>query len=196
MDYSATPTLTGEHIILRQLSIDDEAELQTACADGELWKLWYATIPRPEGVGELIRDHLRAQSAGERAPWAVVDKRSSRVIGVTTYLNIVQEHKRLDVGYTWIAGSFQGTSVNVEAKYLLLSRAFEELGVNRVELRTHFYNRRSRAAIEKLGAKLDGILRKHTILPNGTTRDTCVYSLIDDDWPTAKVSLRYRLGLL
>lgn len=194
--YSQAPTLEGAHIRLEQLSPAHKEDLRVACADGELWKLWYTSVPEPSGIAAQIRGHLDAQAAGKRAPWAVVDKRSSKAIGVTTFLGLAPEHRRLEIGHTWYAGSAQGTLVNAEAKYLLLTRAFSELQAHRVEWRVHWFNHRSRAAVEKLGAKLDGVLRKHTIMANGTVRDTCVYSLIDDDWPTARFALEHRLGLL
>lgn len=193
MTYAAAPTLPGTHVQLEKLSLDHEPDLREACADGELWKLWYATVPRPEAITGKITEHLAAHEAGERAPFAVVDKRSHRAVGMTALFHIDTPHKRVEMGHTWLAQSVHGTLINAEMKFLLLRRAFEVLGVHRVEWRVHLHNHRSRRAVEKIGAKLDGILRKHTILPNGTARDTCVYSLIDDEWPAAKASLEHRL---
>jgi RimJ/RimL family protein N-acetyltransferase len=128
------------------------------------------------------------------APWAVVDARSGRAVGMTTYCNLDPGNRRLEIGATWLGVEAQRTGINVEAKRLLLGRAFEVLECIAVEFRTHWHNRQSRGAIERLGAKQDGVLRKHKLFENGTIRDTVVYSIVDDEWPTVRLGLDARLG--
>ena len=188
------PISLGGHLVaLEPLGTAHRDELTTAAADGELHRLWYTTVPAPERVGVEIERRLKLQSAGSMLPFAVIDRSSGRAVGMTTYMNIDAAHRRLEIGSTWYRKSVQRTGVNTECKLLLLTHAFEKLDCIAVELRTHFMNQQSRRAIERLGAKLDGVLRSHQIMPNGTIRDTCVYSIIAPEWPAVKANLAWQL---
>ena len=188
------PTLKNEFVELRQLSADDHDGLVDAVRVADLWRTWYTRIPSPEGMADEISRRLDAQAAGTMAPWTIVDARSQRVVGMTTYMGLDPENRRLEIGSTWVSRVVQGTRVNPAAKLLLLERAFEELDCIAVEFRTHWHNQQSRAAIAKLGAKQDGILRNHSIFDNGTVRDTVVFSIIDGEWPTVRYGLQERLA--
>lgn len=146
------------------------------------------------GVPEYIEAYLADQHRGARAPWAIVSPEGS-AIGVTTFLHPDPTNRNIEIGSTWIAKNAQGGKFNKAAKLLLLQRAFVDLGCLRVEIRTHYMNRQSRAAIEGLGAKLDGVLRRHKILASGLVRDTCVYSILDIEWPEVKTSLKAHLNM-
>lgn len=191
-----TPTaLTGRIVRLEPLSHDHTAGLIDAVTDGELWNLWYTHIPTPEGMSAEIDRRLALQDAGSMIPFATRDLRTDRLIGMTTYMNIDASVPRVEIGSTWNAKSSQGTGTNAESKLLLLTYAFEVWNCPAVEFRTSWHNRQSRAAIERLGAKLDGVLRQHSYTDDGSLRDTCVYSVIAAEWPQVRASLRYRLGL-
>ena len=151
-------------------------------------------IPAPAAMENEIRRRLSLQKKGLMAPWAIIDSATGRAVGMTTYCNLDPDNRRLEIGSTWISRASQGTGVNTAAKLLLLTRAFEELGCIAVEFRTHWHNRQSRAAIEKLGAKQDGVLRNHTIFETGTIRDTVVFSIIDNEWLTVKFALTDRIN--
>ena len=186
--------LEGQNCCLELLTKNHCEELVEAVKDGELWKLWYTFVPSPETMQEEINYLLSLFNQGSMLPFVIIYK--EKVVGMTTYLNINKAHRRLEIGSTWIKKSCQKTGVNTESKFLLLNHAFEDLKVQAVELRTHYLNQASRRAIERLGAKLDGILRNHMIMPkNGSKRDTCVYSIIDSEWPTIKVHLQATLKL-
>lgn len=182
-------TLTGTRVTLEPLSFDHHEGLVAALKDGEMWKLWYTSIPTPDRLGAEIERRLRLQAAGSMLPFAVRENAGGRVVGMTTYMNVEEAHRRVEIGSTWYGRSVQRTGLNSQCKLLLLSHAFEQLRCIAVEFRTHFFNRQSRNAIERLGAKLDGILRNHQIGSNGTLRDTCVYSIIAGEWPTVKANL-------
>jgi RimJ/RimL family protein N-acetyltransferase len=184
--------LTGRHVSLVPLSAEHVLGLIEAAQDGELYKLWYTLIPAPDAMEAEIARRLSLQAAGSMAPFTVLDA-TGRIAGMTTYMNIDQVHRRVEIGSTWYAARVQRTKLNTEAKLLLLSHAFETIGVIAVEFRTHFFNQQSRRAIERLGAKLDGILRSHQRAPNGTLRDTCVYSITATEWPTVKAHLEFKL---
>jgi RimJ/RimL family protein N-acetyltransferase len=184
--------LAGQHVSLVPLAPEHEAGLAQAAQDGELYKLWYTNIPRPDGMAAEITRRLGLQAAGSMAPFTVLDA-DGNIAGMTTYMNIDQVHRRVEIGSTWYAARVQRTKLNTEAKLLLLTHAFETIGVIAVEFRTHFFNQQSRRAIERLGAKLDGILRNHIRSPNGTLRDTCVYSITEAEWPTVKAHLGFQL---
>lgn len=186
--------LTGEIVRLEPLSHDHAAGLVEATKDGELWKLWYTSVPMPDGMEAEIDRRLALQDAGTMIPFATRDLRSGRVIGMTTYMNIDADLPRVEIGSTWNAESAQGSGTNAESKLLLLAHAFEVWDCPAVEFRTSWHNRQSRAAIEKLGAKLDGVLRQHTRTSDGSLRDTCVYSVVQAEWPQVRASLRFRLG--
>lgn len=191
MSWTKPLTLTGQHCILAPLSEDYHDQLVETVQDGELWNLWYTTVPRPEAMHAEIKRRLALQAVGEMLPFVVLDSRTHQAVGMTTYMNIEREHCRLEIGSTWYCKSVQRTAINTEAKTLLLTHAFEILQCHAVEFRTHVLNHASRRGIERLGAKLDGILRNHRIMSNGTLRDTCVYSIISNEWPTVKASLAW-----
>lgn len=187
-------TLSTDRLTLRPLSIDDVPDLGEAARDGALWEKRTTTVPRPEGFADYVVKALELQSAGLALPFATIVRDGDRVVGSTRYMNIDAANHRVEIGTTWIAGSWQRTFVNTHAKFLMLRHAFEGLGCMAVEIRTHSQNDQSRAAIERLGAKLDGILRRHMIMPDGHVRDTAVYSIIAEEWPAVKARLEQRLA--
>lgn len=187
-------TLTGRLVTLEPLSHDHRAELEDAVRDGELWKLWYTSVPRPEGMAAEIDRRLALQQAGSMLPFVTRRAFDGRVIGMTTYMNVDAPNRRVEIGSTWNAASAHGTGTNAESKLLLLAHAFEVLGCIAVEFRTHWMNRQSRAAIERLGAKQDGVLRSHQLMPDGSLRDTVVYSIIASEWPMVRNGLELRLA--
>ncbi len=189
------PPFTAEGKIVRveTLEMDHRADLEEAAADGDLHRLWYTSVPAPEDVGAEIERRRALMAAGTMLPFAVIEKASGRAVGMTTYMNIEASHRRVEIGSTWYRQSMQRTALNAECKLLLLGHAFEALDCIAVEFRTHVMNRASRTAIERLGAKLDGILRSHQIMPNGTIRDTAVYSIIAGEWPAVKANLETML---
>ncbi len=167
-------TLAGAHATLEPLDASHEAALARAVADGELWRLWYTSVPRPEDVGREIRRRLGLQATGSMLPFAVRRACDGLPVGMTTYMNVDAANRRVEIGSTWYAASVQRTALNTECKLMLMRHAFGTLRCIAVEFRTHFMNRRSRQAIERLGARLDGVLRSHAVMPNGTLRDTAV----------------------
>ncbi|MBS0245014.1 MAG: GNAT family N-acetyltransferase [Proteobacteria bacterium] len=185
-------SLTGTHVRLEPLSPAHRDGLTEAVKDGELWKLWYTAIPSPEGMEKEIDRRLALQRAGSMLPFTVFDA-GGDVAGMTTYMNVDAANRRVEIGSTWYARRVQRSPLNTEAKLLLLTHAFERLDCIAVEFRTHFFNHQSRRAIERLGAKLDGILRSHQIGHNGTMRDTAVYSIIASEWPTVRQHLSFAL---
>jgi RimJ/RimL family protein N-acetyltransferase len=187
-------TLRGTHAILEPLSWDHHDDLVEATKDGELWKLWYTVVPAPDKMMAELDRRMDRQVQGLMLPFAVRDKKSSKVVGMTSYWNVDAQHRRVEIGGTWYRKSVQRTAINTECKLLLLSHAFDTLGCICVELRTHFFNHPSRRAIERLGAKLDGILRNNQILPDGTIRDSCVYSIIASEWRVVKSNLTWRIN--
>jgi len=186
-------TLRGEHARLEPLSHAHLAGLTEAVKDGELSKLWYTAVPKPENMTKEIDRRLGLQAAGSMLPFTVVDA-AGQVSGMTTSMNVDTPTRRVEIGSTWYAKRVQRSAVNTQCKLLLLSHAFEKLDCIAVEFRTHFFNHQSRRGIERLGAKQDGILRSHQISPNGTLRDTVVYSIIASEWPTVKAHLNYQLN--
>lgn len=185
--------LQGEYASLEPLSFEHESGLQDAVRDGDLWKLWYTFIPEPDKMHQEIERRLALQSAGVMIPFTVKDSKSGKPLGMTTYMNIDAPNRRLEIGSTWYRASSQRTAVNTECKLMLMTHAFERNDCIAVEFRTSFFNNQSRRGIERLGAKLDGILRNHTIMPNGTFRDQCVYSIIESEWPGVKAHLTFQL---
>ena len=186
-------SVEGTHVSVVPMTADHRADLEEAAADGALHRLWYTTVPKPEDVGAEIARRLKLQEQGSMLPFAVIDRRDGKAVGMTTYMNIEAAHRRLEIGSTWYGKSVQRTPINTECKLLLLRHAFEELACIAVEFRTHFINRPSRLAIERLGAKFDGIIRSHMIMPNGTVRDSAMYSIIASEWPTVKANLEWLL---
>ncbi|MBK6863018.1 MAG: GNAT family N-acetyltransferase [Ideonella sp.] len=192
MSWPAPITLSGVHASLEPLAREHAAGLTDAVRDGELWKLWYTAIPAPEGMAAEIERRLALQAAGSMLPFTVRDA-EGRIAGMTTYMNIDAVHRRVEIGSTWYAQRVQRSALNTECKRMLLAHAFEALDCIAVEFRTHFFNQQSRRGIERLGAKLDGILRSHLRAANGTLRDTCVYSIVAAEWPTVRAHLDHQL---
>lgn len=184
-------TVDGDFVTVVPMSMDHHDDLVEAAGDGALYRLWYTSVPAPDGVKAEIERRLALREAGSMLPFAILDKASGKAVGMTTFMNIDAANRRLEIGSTWYRKSVQRSPLNTECKLLLLSHAFETLDCIAVEFRTHVLNGQSRRAIERLGAKLDGILRCHSILANGTIRDTAVYSITAPEWPTAKANLEW-----
>ncbi|NKB20910.1 MAG: GNAT family N-acetyltransferase [Alphaproteobacteria bacterium] len=193
MPWPEPVSLHGEIVSVVPLGQSHCDDLKEACADGELYKLWYTSVPTPDGVAAEIDRRLGLQTAGSMLPFAIIDKASGKAVGMTTYMDIDAPHKRLEIGSTWYQKSVQRSGLNTECKLLMLTHAFEALDCIAVEFRTHFMNRQSRNGIERLGAKLDGILRSHRVMENGTLRDTAVYSMIASEWPAVKANLLWEI---
>ena len=185
-------TLTGRHATLEPLSPAHGDALAEAARDGELWNLWYTFVPEPGEMMVEIDRRLALQEAGSMLPFAVLDSTGEAIV-MTTYMNVDATHKRVEIGSTWYARRVQRTALNTQCKLLLMTHAFESLECIAVEYRTSYFNEQSRRAIERLGAKLDGILRNHQRHSDGTLRDTCVYSIIQSEWPTVKSHLTFQL---
>jgi len=185
--------LSTDQVVLRPMSPDDAPALGVAASDGALWEKKTTTVPHPEDCAEYVAKALSLQESGLALPFVTIVRDGNRVVGSTRYMNIDAVNHRVEIGTTWIARSWQRSFVNTHAKYLMLRHAFEVLACHAVELRTHSRNDQSRRAIERLGAKLDGILRQHTIMPDGHIRDTVVYSIIASEWPEVKAELEARL---
>lgn len=192
MPWPLPVTFSGKHATLVPLSQDHAADLTEAVLDGELWKLWYTTIPSPDGVKAEIDRRLGLQASGSMLPFAILTP-DGKAVGMTTFMNIDAANKRVEIGSTWNRKAVQRSSLNTECKLMLLTHAFEDLNCIAVEFRTHFMNQQSRTAIERLGAKLDGVLRSHMRMADGTLRDTAVYSILPHEWPAVKASLRFKL---
>jgi RimJ/RimL family protein N-acetyltransferase len=185
--------LIGEHVILEPLSLDHVPSLILAANDGELWTLWYTNIPDASGMKAYVEFAQACENRGEAVAFAVRDKVSGNIVGSTRICHWDQPNRRLEVGYTWYAKSYQRTAINTESKLLILRYAFNILDAIAVEFRTHRHNLASRNAIERLGAKQDGILRNHKILADGTIRDTVVFSILETEWPLVEPFLTSRL---
>ncbi len=186
-------TLRTDRTALVPLAESHLEDLVNAVADGQLWNLWYTAVPTPEAMLAEIRRRLTLQATGSMLPFAVVTTADRKAVGMTTYMNVDAANQRLEIGSTWYRKAVQGTGLNTDCKFLLLAHAFETLQCIAVEFRTHFFNKQSQRAIERLGAKLDGVLRNHQRATNGTLRDTCVYSILQSEWPTVKASLEWQL---
>ncbi len=186
-------TLPGRHVILEPLSMDHCDALRAAAADGELWRLWYTFIPSPDNTEDYVRQALEARENAGAMPFVVKQAETGDVIGCTRYFAVDEVHRRLEIGYTWYARRVQRSAINTEAKLLLLTHAFERLQAIAVEFRTHWFNQASRAAIARLGAKQDGVLRNHQRSPDGIYRDTVVFSIIESEWPAVRQHLRFQL---
>jgi len=192
-EFSRSVLLSGERVRLEPLGPEHVEGLQAVVAEGDLWRTWYTSIPAPDAVEEEVERRLDLQAQHLMAPWALRRLYTGAVCGVTTYMNLDPVNGRVEIGSTWLAPSAQGTGVNAEAKLLLLTRAFEDLGCIAVELRTHWHNHQSRTAIARLGAKQDGVLRNHARWRDGSLRDTVVFSVLDSEWPAVRSGLRHRL---
>ncbi|QES52456.1 GNAT family N-acetyltransferase [Streptomyces venezuelae] len=187
-------TLTGDHVRLEPLAQRHHDGLCEAIRDGELWNLAVTLVPHPDEVRSWIDDAQAAHAAGTDLAFATVDLATGRIAGSTRYLKVVPEHRRLEIGWTFIGRSWQRTAVNSEAKLLMLGHAFETLGMQRVELLTDARNATSRAAIARIGATQEGILRRHMVMWDGAVRDSVVFAITDEDWPAAKAALTARLA--
>lgn len=189
------PTLQGTLVTLRPLSSEDAPSLVAAAADGELWTLPYTNVPSAETADQYVSKALRDRAAGTAMPFAVTITATRQVIGSTRFWKIDRDNRKLEIGHTWYALSWQRTAVNTESKLLLLSYAFEELKCVRVQFTTDVLNERSQAAILRLGAVEEGIIRNERIMPNGRKRNSVRYSIIDDEWPDVSARLEQRLSL-
>jgi N-acetyltransferase len=185
-------TATGKHVSLVPLESDHEARLVKAINDGKVWDTWYAAVPSPETMRREIEWRLGLADQGRMLPFTVLDA-DGRIVGMTSYMNIDSGNRRLEIGHTWYGKSVQRTALNTEAKLLLLRRVFEQHDCIAVGFRTAFFNQPSRRAIERLGAKFEGTWRNHVILPDGTLRDTCYYSIINSEWPAVRRHLTWLL---
>jgi RimJ/RimL family protein N-acetyltransferase len=186
-------TLTGTHASIEPLGREHEEALRRAAADGELWRLWYTSVAPPEKMGEYIATALDMRERLDAMPFVIREKSSGEIVGCTRYFNVDAANRRLEIGHTWYSKRVQRGPINTECKLMLLSHAFEKLQCIAVEFRTHWFNHASRAAIERLGAKQDGVLRSHQVSADGSKRDTVVFSIIDGEWPAVKRHLRYQL---
>jgi RimJ/RimL family protein N-acetyltransferase len=183
-------TLAGRYVRLEPLSLAHQAALLEAASDGELWTLPFTIVPGKETIGEYISKTLRAQEVGLEQPFTIVDLARNKIVGSTRYTVIDEANRKVEIGYTWLARSVQRTAINTETKYLLLRHAFENLHCIRVELITDILNERSRAAILRIGATQEGILRNHMIMPNGRYRDSVCFSIIESEWPVVRPAMR------
>ncbi len=186
-------TLRGERVTLEPLARGHVDALRAAANDGELWRLWFTSVPAPDSVERYVDTALSWRETRDAMPFVVRDNASGDIVGCTRYFNVEPEHRRLEIGYTWYAKRVQRSAVNSECKLLLLGHAFETLRCIAVEFRTSWFNFRSREAIARLGAKLDGVLRNHQISPEGLYRDTVVFSILESEWPSVKRNLRFML---
>ena len=193
MGWPAPVELRGSHAVLRPLAIEHETGLCEAARDGELWRLWYTSVPSPEGMAAEIERRLALQAVGSMLPFTVFDA-TGRIAGMTTYMHIDAANRRLEIGSTWTRASAQRTPLNTQCKRLLLGHAFEALDCIAVEFRTHRLNTQSRRAIERLGAQLDGVLRAHLRTADGSLRDTAVYSITAAEWPAVRSHLDWQLA--
>ena len=186
-------TLKGSNVVLEPLSFDHLKDLQDATRDGDLHKLWYTTVPDADGMEAEIERRLALQEGGTMVPFTTCDA-TGKPVGMTTYMNIDAMNTRVEIGSTWMRKSAQRTPINTEAKLLMLAHAFDDLNAIAVEFRTHFMNVQSRRAIERLGAKFDGVLRNHMVMANGSLRDTACYSILPHEWPGVRANLELRLA--
>ncbi len=193
MGWMEPVTLAGTHVRLEPLATGHGEALAAAAADGELSKLWYTSVAPPERMAAEIDRRLALQRICSMLPFAVIDPATGDAVGMTTFMNVDAANRRVEIGSTWYAKRVQRTPLNTEAKRLLLSHAFERLDCIAVEFRTHWMNHRSRAAIARLGARQDGVLRSHQLMPDGSLRDTVVFSIVAAEWPTVKRHLTFLL---
>ena len=183
-------TLTGTRIRLEPLSFEKHFEgLCKIAFDPDLWKWTLNVCKTPDDLRAYLREAFDMQSEGSGLPFATVGKESGAILGCTRFGNIDPKHKRAEIGWTWVGTPYQRSHVNTEAKYLMLKHAFETWGCRRVELKTNVLNKKSREAMVRIGCKEEGVLRKHAVNDNGTSRDTVYYSIIDDEWPAVKERL-------
>jgi RimJ/RimL family protein N-acetyltransferase len=194
MSFVSPITLSARGLELRPMKLEDEPGLRAAAADGELWNIRVTSVPEPEKTRQYIEDALAMREAGNRFPFVVVESATGRVLGSSSYHDILPAVKRVEIGWTWYAKSVQRSHVNTTCKLLLLTHAFETLGCHVVGWRTDNFNFASQAAIERLGAKKDGVIRGHALRRDGTIRDTVMYSLRSGEWPEVKAQLLHALN--
>jgi RimJ/RimL family protein N-acetyltransferase len=187
-------TLEGKHVRLEPLSEIHRGELIEAIADGELWNLFVTLVPRIEGIDEFIENAISAHINEDGLAFATIDKVSGRVVGSTRFMKANLPNKRVEIGFTFIAKSYQKTMINTEAKLLMLTHAFEIMHLNRVEFLTDYLNNTSRNAILRLGAKEEGILRNHMVMSDGRVRDSVLFSITNNEWAGVKQNLLYKLA--
>ncbi len=187
-------TLERNPVRLLPLTLDHEDGLRKAAADGELWQIRVTSVPEPERTRTYIEQAMKMQAEGSRLPFVVLDSRSGEVIGCTSYHDIVPALDRLEIGWTWYAASRQRSAVNTTCKLLLLQQAFDTLGAKVVGWRTDNFNFASQRAIERLGARKDGVIRHHALRRDGTVRDTVMYSLTAGEWPEVRAHLEWQLA--
>jgi len=186
--------LESKNVKLVPLTMDHKEALVEAATDGELWELWFTSVPNSESITDYISTALEQKTKGLALPFVVIEKSNGKVVGSTRFCNADPTNKRVEIGYTWYGKSYQKTPCNTECKLLLLAHAFESLDAIAVEFRTSWHNQASRAAIARLGAKQDGVLRNHQKMPNGGYRDTVVFSIINIEWLSVKESLEFKLS--
>lgn len=185
--------LEGRNVRLEPLAVSHHDELLRVVRDGELWNLSFTVVPSAETMASYLHKALEAQTQGREIPFVIVHKPSGTIVGSTRYMYIDVAHRRREIGCTWLAASYQRTAVNTEAKYLLLKHAFEEARCIRMEFITDVLNERSRAALARIGAKQEGILRNHMIMPSGRYRDSVTFSIIETEWPDVRQHLLQKL---
>ncbi|KVA15710.1 GNAT family N-acetyltransferase [Burkholderia ubonensis] len=188
------PTLTGEHVELQPLNASHAQALLAAAADGQLWNLRVTVVPGPDTIDAYLATALQGRAEGTVMPFAIVERATGRIVGSTRFWKIDRKNRKLEIGHTWLGESVQRSRVNTEAKWLLLTYAFETLRCVRVQFTTDELNEKSRAAILRLGAKQEGIVRHERIMPDGRKRNSVRFSIIDDEWPDVKARLRERLA--
>lgn len=193
MAYIEPIILKGRHATLEPLAPEHHDALVAAASDGELWKLWYTSVPTPDQMGAYIDKALEMREQVGAMPFVIRDNRNGDIVGCTRFCNVDATHRRVEIGYTWYAASAHRSGINTESKLMLLTHAFETLACIVVEFRTHWMNQQSRAAIARLGAKQDGVLRNQMILPDGSYRDTVVFSIIESEWLAVKRHLQFKL---
>jgi RimJ/RimL family protein N-acetyltransferase len=184
--------LSGRHVSLVPLAMQHCDALVDAVQDGDVWRVWYTSAPEPGKVKQEIDRRLGLQAEGSMIPFTVLDE-AGRVVGMTTYMNIQKPQQRVEIGSTWYARSVQRTPLNTEAKLLLMAHAFDQLRTIAVEFRVHSLNHVSRRAVERLGARFDGVIRNEGYTRNGLLRDMCIYSVLPMEWPAVKTHLQWQL---
>lgn len=194
MQFLSPITLKGQFATVEPLHPEHHDALIAAVSDGKLWKLWYTAIPKPETMRAEIERRLHLQQQSSMLPFVIRRNDTGALCGMTTYMNADVANRRVEIGSTWYAASAQRTGINTECKLMMLTHAFEDMHCIAVEFRTHWMNQQSRAAIARLGAKQDGILRNHQRMPDGSYRDTVVFSIIESEWPTVRRHLQFKLG--